>query len=179
MNKDNIIDERKNKSVEKRNKVRKNNFNQNKNLNRTINYQDYEMSEKYKAKLESDKEKRECEEKVRLMKNHISAMKRQQEDINKKINFLKHKEENINIVKKDRENRKKDILEYNNNRKNEIEKKRKNIEKQREIMNKGIKESNEKAKIDKINQYKQYQQELKCIILMRKKTIILKIKLKK
>ena len=41
------------------------------------------------------------------MKNHILAMKKQQEDMDKKIKFLKHKEENIINVKKDRENTKK------------------------------------------------------------------------
>ena len=108
------------------------------------------MSEKYRAKLKSDKEKKEYEEKVKLMKNHISAMKRQQEDMNKKLNFLKHKEENINNLKKEKENTKKAILEYNTNKKNEIEQKRKYIEKQREMMNKGMKESSKKVKMDKI-----------------------------
>ncbi len=117
------------------------------------------MNDKYKAKLRSYREKKEYQEKVRLMKNHILAMKKQQEDMDKKIKFLKHKEENIINVKKDRENTKKAILEYNNNKKDEIEQKRKNIEKQREIMNKGIKESNLKIKMDKINNYKQLQKE--------------------
>ena len=44
--------------------MKKNNLNQNhhKNLNKTINYQDSQMSEKYRAKLKSDKEKKEEEE---------------------------------------------------------------------------------------------------------------------
>ena len=41
----------------------------------------------------------------------------------------------------------------------ELEQKRKNIEKQSEEMNKGIKESSQKAKMDKINKYKQLQKE--------------------
>ena len=117
------------------------------------------MSKQYKAKIESDKEKKEYEEKIRLMKNHISAMKRQQEDMNKKINFLKHKEDNINNIKKERENEKKAILEYNINKKTELAEKRKHIEKQREMMNRQIKESSEKAKMEKINKYKQSKKE--------------------
>ena len=74
------------------------------------------------------------------MKNHISAMKRQQEDMNKKIKFLRHKEDNINNIKKERENEKKVMLEYNINKKTELAEKRKHIEKQRERMNKQIKE---------------------------------------
>ena len=43
------------------------------------------------------------------------------------------------------------LYESNINKRTELEMKRKNIEKQRESMNKGIKESSEKAKMDKIN----------------------------
>ena len=154
-----IIKERKNKSAEKRNK--KDGLYQNKHLNRTIDLKKPEINEKYRAKLESDKEKKEYELKIRIMKNHISAMKRQKEDMNKKINFLKHKEENINNVKKEKENNKKIIMEYNINRKYELDKKRKNIEKQRENMKKEIKESSEKTKMEKINKYRQSQKEKK------------------
>ena len=150
---------RKNNSVEKRIFERNDNKNNFKHLNRTLNYQNTEISEQYRAKLESDKEKKEYEERIKLMKNHISAMKRQEEDMNKKIKFLKHKEENINNVKKEKAIAKRAIMEYNINKKTELEQKRKYIEKQREIMNKGIKESNEKAKMDKINKYKKLQKE--------------------
>lgn len=128
-------------------------------INRTLNFQNTEISIQYKAKLESDKEKKEYEEKIQLMKNHISAMKRQQEDMNKKINFLKNKEATISFIKKEKENEKKLILDYNINKKNELEEKKKNIEKQREILNKQIKESSEKVKQEKINKYKQSQKE--------------------
>ena len=151
--------ERKNHSAQKRIIDRNDNLRHGKHLNRTLDYQNTELSEEYKAKLESDKEKKEYEERIRLMKNHISAMKRQQEDMNKKINFLKHKEANINNVKKEREKAKKVILEYNMTKKNELEEKRKQIEKQRETMNKQIKESSEKSKMEKINKYKQSQKE--------------------
>ena len=118
------------------------------------------MSEKLRAKLESEREKKECEEKIRIMKNHISAMKRQQEDMNKKLAILKNKENNINNAKIQKENIKKAIYEYNITKRSELEQKRKNIEKKKEAMNKRIKESSEKAKMDKINKYKQYQKEM-------------------
>ena len=151
--------ERKTHSAQKRIIDRNDNLKHGKHLNRTLDFQNTELSEEFKAKLESDKEKKEYEERIRLMKNHISAMKRQQEDMNKKINFLKHKEANINNVKKEREKAKKAILEYNQNKKNELEEKRKQIEKQREAMNKQIKESSQKSKMEKINKYKQSQKE--------------------
>lgn len=152
--------ERKNHSVEKRIITGTDRPKHSKNLNRTLDYQVTEMSKQYKAKIESDKEKKEYEEKIRLMKNHILAMKRQQEDMNKKINFLKHKEDSINTIKKEREYEKKAILEYNITRKTELAEKRKHIEKQREIMNKQIKESSEKVKMEKINKYKQSKKEM-------------------
>ena len=151
--------ERKNHSAQKRIIDRNDNLKHGKHLNRTLDYQNTEMSEEYKAKLESDKEKKEYEQRIKLMKNHILAMKRQQDDMNKKINFLKHKEANINNIKKEREKAKKAILEYNITKKNELEEKRKQIEKQRENLNKQIKESSEKSKMEKINKYKQSQKE--------------------
>ena len=150
---------RKNNSVQKRNNpkiMKKLNTGQ---LLRSHDTSNYEMSETLRAKLESEKEKKECEEKIKLMRNHISAMKRQQEDMNKKLMFLKNKENNINKAKKQKENTKKALYESNINKRTELEMKRKNIEKQREAMNKGIKESSQKAKREKINKYKQYQKE--------------------
>ena len=151
--------ERKNHSVQKRIIDGNDSQKHSKNLNRTLEYQSTEMSKQYKAKIESDKEKKVYEEKIKLMKNHISAMRRQQEDMNKKINFLKHKEDNINNIKKEKENEKKAILEYNINKKTELAEKRKHIEKQREMMIKQIKESSEKVKMEKINKYKQSKKE--------------------
>lgn len=153
-------------------------------INRTLNYQNTEISLQYKAKLESDKEKKEYEEKIKLMKNHISAMKRQQEDMNKKINFLKYKKATISYVKKEKENEKKLILDYNINKRNELEEKKKNIEKQREILNKQIKESSEKVKLEKINKYKQSQKERqeandKIIYINRNKSNVIKNKIEK
>jgi hypothetical protein len=132
------------------------NFKTNKNLYKTFNY-DTEATEKIRAKMES--EKKEYEEKIRMMINHISAMKRQQEDVARKINFLKQKEENLNNAKREKENARKAIMEMNNLKKNELEKKRKNVEKKRENQNKRMKKSAEKTKTDRINNYRQLQKE--------------------
>ena len=142
------------KSTDKNDKI-----NHSINLNWTMSYPNVVMSEQYRAKLESDKEMKEYEERIKLMKNHISAMRRHEDEMIKKINFLKHKEANINSVKKEKEIERKAIIEYNNNKKAELEQKKKHIEQLREIINKGIKESSEKTKMDKINKYKQSQRE--------------------
>ena len=99
-------------------------------MNQTLDFEEQEMCEKIKAKLENEKEKKECEETIKIMKNYISAMKRQKKEMDKKLVYLKNKENNINNAKKEKENIKKVLNECNINRKTELEKK-KYIEKQR------------------------------------------------
>ena len=124
-------------------------------------FTDIESEKKFKAKLESEKERKECEEKIRILKNHISAMKRQQENMNKKILFFKNKENMLNNAKKFKEKSKRDLYEYKIIKRAELEQKKKNIEKIREKIDKGIKESKYKTKLEKTYKYKHYQQELK------------------
>ena len=124
-------------------------------------FTDIESEQKFKAKLESEKERKECEEKIRILKNHISAMKRQQENMNKKILFFKNKENMLNNAKKFKEKSKRDLYEYKIIKRAELEQKKKNIEKIREKIDKGIKESKYKTKLEKTYKYKHYQQELK------------------
>ena len=124
-------------------------------------FTDIESEQKFKAKLESEKERKECEEKIRILKNHISAMKRQQENMNKKILFFKNKENMLNNAKKFKEKSKRDLYEYKIIKRAELEQKKKNIEKIREKIDKGIKESKYKTKLEKTYKYKHYQKELK------------------
>ena len=124
-------------------------------------FTDIESEQKFKAKLESEKERKECEEKIRILKNHISAMKRQQENMNKKILFFKNKENMLNNAKKFKEKSKRDLYEYKIIKRAELEQKKKNIEKAREEIEKGVKESKYKTKLEKSHKYKQYQKELK------------------
>ena len=124
-------------------------------------FTDIESELKFKAKLESEKERKECEEKIRILKNHISAMKRQQENMNKKMLFFKNKENMLNNAKKSKEKSKRDLYESKIIKSAELEQKKKNIEKVREKIDKGIKESKYKTKLEKAYKYKHYQQELK------------------
>ena len=113
-------------------------------------------NETHKAKLESEREKRECEEKIRTIKNHIQAMKRRQENMNKKLMYFKIKEDKTNNAKKHKEDTKKAIDEYNIIRRTELEEKRKNILINKNATNKGMKESSQRAKMDKAMNYKKY-----------------------
>lgn len=162
----NIIKSNKNKNNSTKKKtIHKLDYNNEKEAkNETIELSSEDIiGQKYKAKLKSEKQKKECEEKIRILKNHISAMKRQQDNMNKKILFLKNKENMLNNAKRMKEKSKKDIYEYKIIKKVELEQKRKNIEKQRKEMNKGIKDSIIKAQLEKSNKYKLYQKEIKEI----------------
>jgi len=157
----NIIKINKNNSAKKRiiKKSDNNNSIEKKSITLDIS-NDEESGKKYKAKLESEKERKKCEEKIRLLKNHISAMKRQQENMNKKMLLLKNKENLINSAKRQKEKNKRDIYEYKIIKRAELEQKRKNIEKQKENFYKGMKESMNKTILDKQNKYKLIQKEI-------------------
>ena len=142
----------KNHSVKKRNikKIKDNKFIE----DRDKLYFEEESRQKYKAKIESEKEKKECEEKIKILKNHISAMKRQQDNMNKKLLFLKNKEDIINNAKKFKEKTKKDIYNHKIMKMTELEQRKKEIERQKEELNNGVKDSLAKSKIEKKNKYK-------------------------
>ena len=88
------------------------------------------------------------------MRNHISAMKRQQDNMNKKLLFLKNKEDIINNAKKFKEKTKKDIYNHKIMKMTELEQRKKEIERQKEELNNGVKDSLAKSKIEKKNKYK-------------------------
>lgn len=166
----NIIDEKnimkktniKNNSAKKRIIKKLDNKNSIDRKNKTFYYSDEKNSgQKLKAKFESDKERKDCEEKLMILKNHISAIKRQQDNMNKRIIFLQNKENKINKIKKLKEKSKRVFDEYKINEIVELEQKRKNIEKQREEINQRIKESMIKKKLEKSNLYKLYQKKRK------------------
>ena len=120
-----------------------------------------ELSFEYKAKRRSDKEKKQFEDKLNIMKRHISVMKRRQKEMDKKISFLKHKEINQYNIKKEKAHLKK-VLAYNTEKKeSELIKKRQNIEKLKEAENNRIKRALGMTKMKKILNYKHIKEENK------------------
>ena len=81
-------------------------------------------------------------------------MKRQQDNMNKKLLFLKNKEDIINNAKKFKEKTKKDIYNHKIMEMTELEQRKKEIERQKEELNNGVKDSLAKSKIEKKNKYK-------------------------
>ena len=104
--------------------------------NSKMNLYKNNLSVKYRTKAHSDREKHRCEEKLKLMQKHISVMKRRQEEMDKKISFLKNKEENIKNIKKEKASLKKALINVSEKKKSELIKIRKHIEKQKEEINK-------------------------------------------
>ena len=161
-----LIKSNKDNSISIKKKIKNNLVNYtNKSTEKKINtielFTDFESEQKFKAKLESEKERKGCEVKIRILKNHISAMKRQQENMNKKMLFFKNKENILNNAKKMKEKVKRDLYEIKIIKKAELEQKKKKIEKVREELEKGVKDSKYKTNLEKSYKYKQYQKELK------------------
>ena len=77
-------------------------------------------------------------------------MKRHQEEMDKKISFLKNKEENIKNIKKEKASLKKALINVSEKKKSELIKIRKHIEKQKEEINNRIKQSSGKIKVEKM-----------------------------
>ena len=128
-------------------------------INQKLNSHKSKLSMKFLSKIESDKEKKQYEDKINLMKKHILVMRRRKEEMDKKISFLKHKEDNINLIKKEKAKLKKALKNNTDKKRNELAKKHQNIEKKKEEITKGLKQSFGKVKLEKIKQYKQIKEE--------------------
>lgn len=109
----------------------------------------------YKAKQESLKEKKIYEEKVKILKNHINALKKQELELNKKAEINKEKEKNKNKIKQDKFNMKQALLSLEIDKRNALEEKKRNIIKQKKENNKGLKVSQTKIIKEKKKNYKQ------------------------
>ena len=125
----------------------KKSFNTTYNLNSSAN-------EIFKANQESLKERKAYEEKVRILQNHIRALRKQEEEIFKKERMNKEKEKYLNKKKKEKENRKKALLSAEIDKRNALEEKRRTTMEQRMMTSRGLKASQEKNINEKINKYK-------------------------
>ena len=125
------------------------------NNDSTINsYGNSSTFEIYKAKKESLKERKIYEERVKVLRNHINALKKQEEELNRKIVLNKEKERNKNIRKKEKENLKQALLSVEIDKRNEMEEKKRNIMEKKMKNNLGLKESHERNQNEKIKNYK-------------------------
>ena len=131
-------------------KINKNKFTS--DLNQT-----YSTSERYsifKAQQESAREKKFYEEKIRLIHNHIEALKKQQSYLSKKAQKEKEEERYKNKIKKEKQNIKQALLAAEIDKRNEIESKRKSIAQQKIKEQKEMMDSKVRKKNYKLNEYK-------------------------
>ena len=131
-------------------KINKNKFTS--DLNQT-----YSTSERYsifKAQQESAREKKFYEEKIKLIHNHIEALKKQQSYLSKKAQKEKETEKYKNKIKKEKQNIKQALLSAEIDKRNEIESKRKSIAQQKIKEQKEMMDSKVRKKNYKLNEYK-------------------------
>ena len=133
--------------------------------NINLNSSAYEI---YKAKKDSYREKKLYEERVKLMQNHIKALKKQEEELNKKAEIDKEKEKNKDKRKQEKETLRQALLSLEIDKRNELEEKKKNIMQQKIKNNLGLKESQERFHRAKMQNYQKAIDDKKKVEVERK-----------
>ena len=122
------------------------------------------ISKNYRAKMESEKEKKLYKEKVRLLENRILALKYHQEEIHRKKLYNDVRQTYLDLKKKEKSDMKQTLISYDIDKKNELDLKRKQIRDQKNSLNKYLKESKENEKITKMEDYQNLQKERKVVL---------------
>ena len=112
------------------------------------------INEKYKAKQESEKERKIYQEKVRLLENRISALKKHENDMNRKKHCNEIRQKYLNKKKKEKNDFKQQLLSYDIDQRNALDTKRKEIKERKKQLDKEMKQSMEKTKNSKVKNYK-------------------------
>ena len=157
------------KNIKKSNKPMNENNKNNNNKSKTRNLIKakkiyFSINDNYKAKVESEKEKKLYQEKVRLLENRIFALKNHEDDIHRKMHYNDIRQTYLNQKKKEKNDMKQALLSYDIDKRNELDLKRKATRDQKCSLNKHLKESIEKSKITKIKNYENMQKEKKLAL---------------
>ena len=122
------------------------------------------INENFKAKIESDKEKKLYQEKVRLLENRILALKKHEDIIHRRMHYNDVRQTYLNQRKKEKSDMKQALLSHDIDKRNELDLKRKHIKEQKSSLDKHLKESMEKSKMAKIKDYENMQKEKKLAL---------------
>lgn len=125
-----------------------------KKTNRTYKNIHTAINEKYKAKQESEKEKKIYQEKVRLLENRISALKKHENEMNRKKHCNEIRQKYLNKKKKEKNDFKQQLLSYDIDQRNALDTKRKEIKERKKQLDQEMKQSMEKTKNSKVKNYK-------------------------
>ena len=117
------------------------------------------INENYKAKLESEKEKKLYQEKVKMLENRIFTLKNHEDEIHRRMHYNDIRQTYLNQKRKEKNDMKQALLSYDIDKRNELDFRRKAIKGQKNSLNKHLKESIEKAKITKMKDYENMQKE--------------------
>ena len=122
------------------------------------------INENFKAKIESDKEKKLYQEKVRLLENRILALKNHEDTLHRHMHFNDVRQTYLNKRRKEKNDMKQALLSYDIDKRNELDLKRKTIQEQKKNLNKHLKESMDKSKMTKMKDYENMQKEKKLAL---------------
>ena len=136
--------------------------NDDKNLNNNNNNMLHANS-MFMAQRKELKEKKIIEEKIKLIRNHINALKNQEIYINKKAEKELEIQKKIKQKTEEKEVMKKTLVSLNIDKQLELEQKKKLVSIKKQKNETELKESIEKAKLTKINKYKEAYNERKKI----------------
>ena len=106
-------------------------------------------NEIYRAKQDSMKEKKLYEERVKILRNHINRLKKQEIELNKKAEQAKEKEKDKIRLKKEKYDKKQFLLSAEIDKRKALEEKKKIISQQRVENDINLKESQKKKKMKK------------------------------
>jgi hypothetical protein len=145
--------ERKNNDINKNNKkINKRNVNKGLNTHSSIN-------RNFMAKMESEKEKKYYQEKLRLLENRISALKNHNEELHRKIANDDVRQAYLEKKIKEKNDMRQALISNDINKKNELDLLKKQIKGTKDNLKKSMKESVEKSKICKMKDYQDLQKQ--------------------
>lgn len=146
------IDRKNNDTVKSNKKINKRNVNKGLKTHSSIN-------RNFKAKMESEKEIKYYQEKLRLLENRISALKNHNEELNRKIANDDVRQAYLEKKIKEKNDMKQALISNDISKKNELDLLKKQIKGQKDNRNKNMRESIEKSKIDKMKVYQDLQKQ--------------------
>ena len=146
------IDRKNNDVVNNNKKINKRNVNKGLKTHSSIN-------RNFKAKMESEKEKKYYQEKLRLLENRISALKNHNEELQRKIANDDVRQVYLEQKIKEKNDMKQALISNDISKKNELDLLKKQIKDQKDNRKKNMRESIEKSKIDKMSVYQDLQKQ--------------------
>ena len=122
------------------------------------------INENYLNKIQSDKEKKFYQEKVRILENRIMALKKHEDIIHRRMHCNDVRQTYLNQKKKEKSDMKQALLSHDIDKRNELDIRRKAIKEQKNNEKKHLKESMEKSKMAKMKDYENMQKEKKLAL---------------